>query len=112
MIGGLSSIPTIAGAFGQVTYFDTSAFMNALHRQRLIEGNDGRLIKSPEKTEPGAPVDELLAKNVDAMRTRVQRLINESRRRPEASDNVPTLESPESALSDPAAPSSTLAGAR
>src|SRR5262249_29636452 len=27
MIGGLSSIPTIAGAFGQVTYFDTSAFM-------------------------------------------------------------------------------------
>jgi hypothetical protein len=108
MIGGLPSIPVLAPSFDHITYFDTSAFMNAIHRQHLIENDDGRLIKRQELTELGAPVDGLFSGNIDAMRRRVEKLISGSRQRRPQGDTVPMLESPESAPSGPTAPSSPL----
>jgi hypothetical protein len=45
MIDGMAALPALAPAYSRVTYVDTSAFMNTLHRQRLYLGNDGRMKK-------------------------------------------------------------------
>jgi hypothetical protein len=98
----------MARAFASVSYFDTTPFMTALHRQRLVNGNDGKLVKSLEQTPKGDPVDALFARNIDAVRDRVERIFNEARRIAQPLHIVPTRESPETAPSDPAALASNL----
>jgi hypothetical protein len=78
MIGGLPALPALVPAYAAVTYIDTSAFMNTMHRQRLVEGNDGRLTKKTELTKAGVPLDALFAWNMETMRRRVERLISAS----------------------------------
>jgi hypothetical protein len=76
MIGGMTAIPTLAPAFSRVTYIDTSAFMNAVHRQRLYLNNEGKMKKIAELTLTGHPIDDLLVENIATMRARVQTLLN------------------------------------
>jgi hypothetical protein len=72
MVGGMAALPAMAAVFDRVTYIDTSAFMNAMYRQRLYPGNDGKMKKVPELTLIGQPVDGLLSDNLDTMRRRVE----------------------------------------
>ena len=90
MVGGATVIPEIAAAYDRLTFIDTTAFMTAINRQRLVEGNDLRLTKKPQMTAAGAPIDSLLAANIDTMRRRFERIINESRLTMKASDTPPT----------------------
>lgn len=76
MIGGINAIPVLAPAFGRVTYIDTSAFMNAVHRQRLYLNNEGVMKKIPELTLIGQPIDDLLVENLATVRGRVESLLN------------------------------------
>lgn len=76
MIGGMMAIPTLAPAYDRVTYIDTSAFMNSVHRQRLYLGNDGKIKKISELTLIGQPIDGLLVENIAMMRARVENLFN------------------------------------
>lgn len=78
MIGGISALPVLVPAFRGVIYVDTTAFMATMHRQRLFEGNDGKMLKATELTTAGAPLDDLFARNVELMRRRIERIINES----------------------------------
>ena len=76
MIGGINAIPVLAPAFGRVTYIDTSAFMNSVHRQRLYRNNEGKMKKMAELTLTGQPIDDLLVENLATMRARVESLLN------------------------------------
>ncbi|RTL50058.1 MAG: hypothetical protein EKK40_13770 [Bradyrhizobiaceae bacterium] len=76
MIGGMTAIPALARAFSRVTYIDTSAFMNAVHRQRLYLNNEGKMKKISELTLMGQPVDDLLVENIATMRARIETLLN------------------------------------
>lgn len=75
MIGGLTVLPALAPAFNRVTYIDTSAFMAAMHRQRLYLNNEGKMKKLSELTLIGQPVDSLLAENIATMRARLESLL-------------------------------------
>jgi hypothetical protein len=74
MIGGMTVLQQLAAAFDRVTYIDTSAFMNTMHRQRLYVGNDGKMKKTSEFTLDEQPLDGLLLENLDMMRRRVEAL--------------------------------------
>jgi hypothetical protein len=64
VIGGQNYWPMLAAAFAKVTVIDTSIFMKTMHRQRaLAAGNWGIRFQSAA-TEPGAPLDDLLADNL------------------------------------------------
>jgi hypothetical protein len=76
MIGGITAIPALAGAYDRVTYIDTSAFMNSVHRQRLYLSNDGKMKKISELTLTGQPIDGLLVENIATIRARVETIIN------------------------------------
>jgi hypothetical protein len=76
MIGGINAIPALAPAYTRVTYIDTSAFMNSIHRQRLDLANDGKMKKIAEPTLTGQPIDDLLVENIATMRARVETLLN------------------------------------
>lgn len=75
MIGGMTAIRTLAAAYGRVTYIDSSAFMNALHRQRLYVNNEGKVKKTGELTLIGQPVDGLLVDNITTMRAHIATLL-------------------------------------
>lgn len=109
MLGGLPAIPVLAPAYAKLTFIDTTAFMKALYRQRLVVGNEGNILGVTDPTEPGLPVDDLLAHNIETMRAYVERLINASRQTASAGGNAPRQESPETALSAPEPPALALA---
>ena len=75
MIGGVNAIPKLASSFDRVTYVDTSAFMNALHRQRLYLNNEGKMKKAGELTLDGQSLDGLLDENLATMRYRIESLL-------------------------------------
>jgi hypothetical protein len=113
MIGGMTAIPTLAPAYSNLTYIDTSAFMGALHRQRLYLGNDGLIKKRTELTEVDRPVDALLSANAEIMRQRVAVLINASQLKTASSAGTEQPQgSPETGPSEPSAPSLGRAAAR
>lgn len=72
MIGGMTALPILASAFARVSYIDTSAFMNAVHRQRLYLASDGKVKKRGELTRRGQAIDGLFVDNLATMRTRVE----------------------------------------
>lgn len=80
MVGGLPLITKLAPAFDRLLYIDTTAFMATTYRQRLFEGNDGKILKVPSRTAPGEAISELLDENVRTMRQHVERRISESRK--------------------------------
>lgn len=109
MIGGLPAIPILAPAYDRLTFVDTSAFMKAMYRQRLIAGNDGNVLGVTERSELGEAIDALLANNIALMRTRIERLINESRSKKFSGGSGQTQESPETNSSAPVSHSSSRA---
>jgi hypothetical protein len=76
MIGGINAVPALAPAYARITYIDTSAFMNSVHRQRLYVSNDGKIKKIAELTLTGQPIDDLLVENIATMRGRIETLLN------------------------------------
>lgn len=113
MIGGVTAIPVLAPAYAQLTYIDTSAFMTALHRQRLYLSNDGGVKKRTELTEAGKPVDALLRENVALMQGRVEALFSAARLSPASSaDSGSQPESPGTESSAPSARSLSRVAAR
>ena len=73
MIGGMNALPILASAFARVTFIDSSAFMNAVHRQRLILDNEGMVRKLSELTLTGQAIDPLFVENIATMRACVER---------------------------------------
>lgn len=113
MVGGVTAIPALAPAFAHLTYIDTTAFMNALHRQRLYLGNDGLVKKQPELTGAGLPVDLLLSSNVEIMRRRIEAVINASQSKTTSLAGTELLqENPETETSGLGAPSLGQAAVR
>jgi hypothetical protein len=109
-VGGLPAIPVLASAYDKLTFVDTSAFMKSLYRQRLVTANDGKVHAVPEPTPSGAPVDALLAQNIEIMRAHIGRLISASRLSASSPGSAPTRESLENASSGQAVlPSSRAA---
>lgn len=76
MVGGITAIPILAATYAGLTYIDSSAFMNAVKRQKLYRANDGKMKKVSELTLIGQPIDDLLVKNITVMRSRVESLLN------------------------------------
>ena len=103
MVGGLAAIPVLAPAYAKLTYIDTNAFMKAMYRQKLVAGNEGNILGVTDRTQHGAPVDTLLARNIEVMRAHVQRLINKSPSKPWQTRNEPMREIPETEPSGQAA---------
>jgi hypothetical protein len=65
--GGIDVLAELTRAFAHVTLLDTSSFIKTMMRQRA--SLNGRLDWLPAPTDPGTPIDDLLAENVDAVRT-------------------------------------------
>lgn len=103
LVGGLRTLKTLAPAFAKVTYIDTHAFMTATHRQRLIEGNDGKLTKVLLRTMPGEPISPLVEDNIRVMRGHVDRLLSEALATRQAANNESMPKSPGKAASARAA---------
>jgi hypothetical protein len=76
MIGGKTEIPALASAYNKLTYVDTSAFMSSVYRQRLVRVDRNKILKLPELTLTGQPIDDLLAENVATMHLLVQDLVS------------------------------------
>ena len=72
--GGMEVLPTLASAFTSVTLLDTSSFMKAMMRKRAVL--NGSLGWCPAPTSTGAPVDDLLGHNVNAVQTWVGKLVH------------------------------------
>jgi hypothetical protein len=64
--GGVQELKELNSHFERVSLIDTSAFMRTKSRVRAVF-NDGRLQLSPNPTEAGAYVDDLLDANIAAM---------------------------------------------
>jgi hypothetical protein len=64
--GGVHVVPHLASAFSDLTLIDTRPFMKAYRRQRgsIVEG---RLRWKKAPTAPGAPLDQLLEDNINAV---------------------------------------------
>jgi hypothetical protein len=98
MVGGINAVPVLARAYTNLTYIDTSAFVNAVQRKRLHEGNDWKIGKTDAQTPPGAPIDELLKYNIELMRGRIERLVKNARELPQVRYIAPKPGSPERRL--------------
>lgn len=56
-------LPVLVSAFSHTTVLDTTSFIKAVHRQRAVVTDSGRIEWETSPTPPNAPVDELLAHN-------------------------------------------------
>jgi len=72
--GGIDVLPKLAATFARVTMLDTSSFMKAMMRKRAEVDSHLRWASAP--TLIGAPVDALLAHNVDAVRTWIDQMVD------------------------------------
>jgi len=72
--GGMEVFPTLAVAFASVTLLDTSSFMKAMMRKRAVL--NGTLGWCSAPTSTGAPVDDLLAHNVNAVQTWIGKMVH------------------------------------
>ena len=53
----------LVSAFAQTTVLDTTCFIKAVHRQRAVEADTGKIEWKLWPTDPNVPVDELLSHN-------------------------------------------------
>jgi hypothetical protein len=70
--GGIESLPALSRAFAHVTMLDTSSFIKTMMRKSA--SLNGRLDWLPAPTAKGAPVDDLLARNIDAIQSWIGKL--------------------------------------
>jgi hypothetical protein len=77
--GGTRALNALSGAYSDIVIIDSKPLHTALHRHRMIFGNDGH-IKIVENHLPrGTPVDGLLSQNVAAARSQVDYLLKHPR---------------------------------
>jgi hypothetical protein len=62
--GGTRALLALSAAYADIVLIDSDPLHRALHRQRMIFGNDGRVKVVANRLPKGAPVDELLVYNV------------------------------------------------
>ncbi|MPZ35271.1 MAG: DUF4417 domain-containing protein [Rhodospirillales bacterium] len=62
--GGIEVLPILAGAFNEVVYIETSAFMKTMKRQRAVLTGNARLKWENLPTPIGAELDDLFEENV------------------------------------------------
>jgi hypothetical protein len=67
--GGTRALTALSGAYPEIILIDSDPLLKALHRQRMIFGNDRRMktVKSP--LPRGVPVDDLLIENITAAKS-------------------------------------------
>jgi hypothetical protein len=70
--GGTGELRTLRNTFAGITLIDTSAFLKAHRRQRLLLTGNG-LKSAPAPTEKGMPLDDLLDANIAASLASVER---------------------------------------
>jgi hypothetical protein len=70
--GGTQALNALSGAYSHIVVIDSDPLHRALHRQRMIFGNDGRMriVKNP--LAEGVPVDQLVVQNVAAAKLRFE----------------------------------------
>ena len=81
--GGGRKLEELLQHFAQVTLVETDAFARTIRRRRAYLTEEGRLKWAKSPTPLGAPIDELLAHNVNLVRTSYEtRLHTATRSRP------------------------------
>lgn len=70
--GGIHKLDELRAIFHRVILIDTRAFSKTMHRQRAHQNARGLLRWRLALTEKGAPLDELLRWNIDAVRSRAR----------------------------------------
>lgn len=70
--GGIESLPMLSRVFAHVTMLDTSSFIKTMMRKSA--SLNGRLDWLPAPTTKGAPVDELLTHNIEAIQSWIGKL--------------------------------------
>lgn len=71
--GGTGGLRRLRAVFTGLTFVDTSAFVKAQNRQRLILNPEG-MTSVPAPTPTGACIDDLLDENIEASRMFVERI--------------------------------------
>lgn len=62
--GGTKALSALSGAYSNIVVVDSDPLHRALHRQRMILGNDGRVKVVKNHLPEGHPIDELFAQNL------------------------------------------------
>ncbi|MDB5601880.1 MAG: hypothetical protein JWN71_3924 [Xanthobacteraceae bacterium] len=70
--GGTKALFPLSSVFHNIVSLDSDPLHRALHRQRLVLGNDGRLFPVKNTLPKGTPVDELLVENALAATSEVE----------------------------------------
>ena len=69
--GGTTALRALSAAFADIVVIDSDPLHRALHRQRMIFGNDGHIKSVRNHLPQGIPVDELLIQNVMAAKLEI-----------------------------------------
>jgi hypothetical protein len=72
--GGADMLGSFAGAFMGITVLETDSFMKTMKRRRAVLSDNARLSWQASPTEPGAPLDDLLAANMGTMQVYMELL--------------------------------------
>jgi hypothetical protein len=92
--GGTRAITALAGVYSDIVVIDSDPLLKALHRQRMVFGNEGAIKSIRNPLPKGVPVDELFAQNVEAAKSEINylfknpRVVNSLRRRLPSASNV------------------------
>jgi hypothetical protein len=66
MRGGTRAISALSSSYSDILVIDSDPLHRALHRQRMVFGNDGRMRYVKNHLPEGTPIDDLLVQNVGA----------------------------------------------
>lgn len=77
--GGTKALNTLAGAYSNIAIIDSTPLLKALHRQRIIFGNDGTVSGVKYPLPKRTPVDQLFVQNFAAKRSAVNYLMQHPR---------------------------------
>jgi hypothetical protein len=73
--GGVDMLHLFTTAFAGVTFLESDSFMKTVKRRRAQLLDNGRITWTAAPTEPGAPLDELLAANMATMQRYLEFLV-------------------------------------
>jgi hypothetical protein len=77
--GGTRALSALSGAYSNIVIVDSDPLHKALHRQRMIFGNDGHISVVKNPLPAGMPVDDLVKQNVAAAKLEVDYLLKHPR---------------------------------
>ena len=79
LCGGTLALPALSGAYSDIVLIDFKPLHTALHRHRMLFGNDGSIKIVKNHLPEGAPIDDLLLQNVAAEKSRIAYLLKHPR---------------------------------